>query len=61
MKSNVKKQIENGREFITELKADPVKRIDDLIDDSREAIEKSKGGPYENHTETSGYNQKRCP
>ena len=36
----VKKQIENGREFITELKADPVKRIDDLIDDSREAIEK---------------------
>ncbi len=28
----VRKQVENGREFITELKADPVKRIDDLID-----------------------------
>ncbi len=36
----VKKQVENGREFITELKADPVKRIDDLIDDSRGAIKK---------------------
>jgi polyhydroxyalkanoate synthesis regulator phasin len=39
---NVKKQVENGREFITELKADPVKRIDDLIDDSRDAIKKVK-------------------
>ena len=38
----VKKQIENGREFISELKADPVKRIDDLIDDSRDAIKKVK-------------------
>lgn len=37
---NVKKQVENGREFITELKADPVKRVDDLIDDSRDAIKK---------------------
>jgi F0F1-type ATP synthase membrane subunit b/b' len=36
----VKKQVENGREFITELKADPVKRIDDLIDDSRDAIKR---------------------
>jgi len=36
----VKKQLESGREFITELKADPVKRIDDLIDDSRDAIKK---------------------
>jgi hypothetical protein len=36
----VKKQVENGREFITELKADPIKRIDDLIDDSRDAIKK---------------------
>ena len=38
----VKKQFENGREFIAELKADPVKRIDDLIDDSREVIKKVK-------------------
>ncbi len=38
----VQKQLENGREFITELKADPVKRIDDLIDDTREAIQKIK-------------------
>lgn len=36
----VRKQLENGREFITELKADPVKRIDDLIDDSRDAIKR---------------------
>ncbi len=36
----VRKQVENGREFITELKADPVKRIDDLIDDSRDAIKR---------------------
>ena len=36
----VKKQLENGREFITELKADPIKRIDDLIDDSRNAIKR---------------------
>lgn len=36
----VKKQVENGREFITELKADPVKRIDDLIDDSKDAIKR---------------------
>lgn len=38
----VKKQIETGREFFTELKADPVKRIDDLIDDSRDALKKAK-------------------
>jgi polyhydroxyalkanoate synthesis regulator phasin len=36
----VKKQLETGREFITELKADPVKRIDDLIDDGRDAIKR---------------------
>lgn len=36
----VRKQLENGREFITELKADPVKRIDDLLDDSRGAIKR---------------------
>lgn len=36
----VKKQFENGRGFITELKADPVKKIDDFIDDSRDAIKK---------------------
>ncbi len=36
----VKKQLETGRGFITELKADPIKRIDDLIDDSRDAIKR---------------------
>jgi hypothetical protein len=43
----VKKQVENGREFITELKADPVKRIDDLIDDSRDAIKKVRSDRME--------------
>jgi polyhydroxyalkanoate synthesis regulator phasin len=38
----VKKQLENGREFITELKADPVKRIDDLIDDGKDAVNRLK-------------------
>jgi len=38
----VKKQLENGREFISELKADPVKRIDDLIDDSKDALKKAR-------------------
>ncbi len=38
----VKKPVDSGREFLSELKADPVKTIDDLIDDSREAIEKEK-------------------
>ncbi|MDM8536721.1 hypothetical protein QUF70_08210 [Desulfobacterales bacterium HSG17] len=36
----VKNQIEKGREFITELKADPVKTIDDLIYDSFDAFNK---------------------
>lgn len=36
----VSKQLESGREFITELKADPVKRMDDLIDDSRDTIKR---------------------
>ena len=36
----IKEQLENGREFITELKSDPIKTIDDLIDDSQEAIKK---------------------
>jgi len=43
----VRKQLENGREFITELKADPVKRIDDLIDDSRDAIKKVRSDRME--------------
>jgi len=38
----VKQQLENGREFITELKSDPVKRIDDLIDDSKDALKKAR-------------------
>jgi len=38
----VKKQFENGREFIIELKADPVKKFDDLIDDGKDALEKVK-------------------
>lgn len=38
----VKKQLENGRELLTELKADPVKKIDDLIDDSMDVIQKVK-------------------
>jgi polyhydroxyalkanoate synthesis regulator phasin len=44
----VKKQLENGREFITELKADPVKKFDDLIDDSKDAIKKVKSDGREN-------------
>jgi len=44
----VKKQVETGREFITELKADPVKRIDDLIDDSRDAIKRVRVERMEN-------------
>jgi hypothetical protein len=38
----VKKQLESGREFITELKADPAKRIDGLIDDSKDALKKAR-------------------
>jgi len=38
----VKKQLKIGREFITELGKDPVKTIDDLIYDTREAFEKVK-------------------
>jgi len=36
----IKEQLENGREFISELKADPIKTIDDLIDDSQGAMKK---------------------
>lgn len=39
---HIKKHLENGRDFISELKADPVKRIDDLIDDSKDAFKKAK-------------------
>ena len=38
----IKKSLENGREFISELKKDPIKTIDDLIDDSRETLNKAK-------------------
>jgi len=38
----VKKQLENGREFLTELKADPVKRIDALIDEGKDTLKKAK-------------------
>ena len=38
----VKKQLETGREFITDLKKDPVKTIEDFIYDSREAFKKIK-------------------
>ncbi|MDM8536718.1 hypothetical protein QUF70_08195 [Desulfobacterales bacterium HSG17] len=38
----VKKQIKTGREFISELKADPVKTIDDFIYDSIDAFNKVK-------------------
>jgi polyhydroxyalkanoate synthesis regulator phasin len=36
----IEKPIKKSREFISELKADPVKTIEDLIDDGREAIER---------------------
>ncbi|MBU2454847.1 MAG: hypothetical protein KJ668_16175, partial [Proteobacteria bacterium] len=42
----VKKQLESGREFIKELKADPIKRIDDLIDDSKDTLKKAKEKRY---------------
>ena len=38
----IKKQFESSREFLSELKADPVKRIDVLIVDSKDAIKKVK-------------------
>ncbi len=44
----VKKQLENGREFLTELKADPVKRIDDLINEGKDALKKAKAVRMEN-------------
>lgn len=44
----IKKQLETGREFLTELKADPVKRIDDLIDEGKEALKKAKTARMEN-------------
>ncbi len=43
----VKKQLETGREFFTELKADPVKRIDDLIDEGKNILKKAKAGHME--------------
>ncbi|MBA3010473.1 MAG: hypothetical protein KKF12_10205 [Proteobacteria bacterium] len=44
----VKKQIKAGREFFTELKADPVKRIDDLIDEGKDTLKKAKTVRMEN-------------
>ena len=38
----IEKKIENGKEFLTELKADPIKKFDDLIDDSKDAITEAK-------------------
>jgi len=42
----VKKQISNSKEFITELKKHPVKRIDEIIDDSKNAIKKTRDEQY---------------
>ncbi len=41
-KKYVKKQLENSREFFNELKADPIKKIDDLIDDGKDAIKNAR-------------------
>jgi len=38
----VKKQYKMGKEFMDELKADPVKRIDDLIDDGKDVVKKTR-------------------
>lgn len=38
----VKKQFKMGKDFMDELKADPIKKIDDLIDDGREAVKKTR-------------------
>jgi hypothetical protein len=38
----VKKQVENTWQFINEIKADPVKKFDDIIDDGKDAISKLK-------------------
>lgn len=38
----VKKQIANGREFFTELKADPAKKIDELLNEGKDALKKAK-------------------
>jgi hypothetical protein len=45
-KKYVKKHLKNGKEFITELKADPIKRIDDLISDSKDAVKKTRDERY---------------
>ncbi len=42
----VKNQLNSGKEFITELKANPVKKIDGLIDDSKDAIKKTREDRY---------------
>jgi len=43
----IKKQFENSREFITELKTDPIKTIDDLIDDSQDVIKRVRSARME--------------
>ncbi len=45
-KKYVKRQLESGKEFISEIKSDPIKRIDDLIDDSKDALKKAKDDRY---------------
>lgn len=44
----VKKQLENGREFLAELKADPVKRIECLMNEGKNALKKAKAVRMEN-------------
>lgn len=38
----VTKQYKMGKEFLNELKADPLKKIDDLIDDGKDAVKKTR-------------------
>lgn len=38
----LEKQMESGKAFLSELRADPIKRIDDLIDDSRETFSRAR-------------------
>lgn len=45
-KKYVKKTVENSREFIKEMKADPVERIDGLIDDGKKALGKVKSDGF---------------
>ena len=42
----IKNQLKTGREFISEFKDDPMKRLNDSIDDGKEAMKKVKKGPF---------------